>query len=366
MKLVHILTLTVFILAGLTACMGSTQPVGQINSPTIPSPVTPLPSAYVEVQPQASATVPLTPSPTATPIPNPMSIAYLRQGSYPGSPVTIEENLAATDRYRRYIASYQSEGLKIYALLTVPYGKKPASGWPVIIFNHGYIPPSEYKTTQRYVAYVDAFARAGYIVFKPDYRGHGESQGTPSGPYTSPAYTIDVLNALASIKQYADADPARIGMWGHSMGGQITMRCMVTVKDIKAGVIWGGVVAPYPDLFYNWRRLLPSHTATPQQETRRWGSGLASTFGDPLENPDFWASISPNTYLGDLSGPVQLHHGLNDETVPFAFSQTLYDEILEAGKISELYLYKRDNHNISENFKTAIQRSVEFFDRYVK
>ena len=366
MKIVHILIIAGFLLTGLTACTGAIQPLGQTTSIGTPSPVMTLPPPQVKVVTQASATIPPTPSPTATPIPNPMSITYLRQGSYPGSPVTIEENLAATDRYRRYIASYQSEGLKIYALLTVPYGNKPESGWPMVIFNHGYIPPREYQTTQRYVAYVDAFARAGYIVFRPDYRGHGNSEGSPAGAYTSPAYTIDVLNALASIKQYPDADPARIGMWGHSMGGQITLRSMVTVKDIKAGVIWGGVVAPYPDLFYNWRRLLPSRTATPQQETRRWGSALASTFGDPLENPDFWASISPNSYLTDLSGPIQLHHGLNDETVPSTFSQTLYNDILAAGKTGELYLYKGDNHNISINFKMAIQRSVEFFDRYVK
>ena len=45
--------------------------------------------------------------------------------------------------YRRYYASYFSEGLRIYALLTVPFGEPPAGGWPAIVFNHGYIPPDE-------------------------------------------------------------------------------------------------------------------------------------------------------------------------------------------------------------------------------
>ena len=61
--------------------------------------------------------------------------------------------------------------------MTVPNGPKPATGWPVVIFNHGYIPPAQYVTTERYVAYQDAFARAGYISFKSDYRGHGKSEG---------------------------------------------------------------------------------------------------------------------------------------------------------------------------------------------
>ena len=130
----------------------------------------------------------------------------------------------------------------------MPRGEKPATGWPVVIFNHGYIPPDQYRTTERYVAYVDGFARNGYIVFRSDYRGHGDSEGEASGAYGSPDYTVDVLNAVSAMKQYPDADPNRIGMWGHSMGGYITLRSMVIQDDIKAGVIWAGVVASYPDM----------------------------------------------------------------------------------------------------------------------
>ncbi len=45
-----------------------------------------------------------------------------------------------------------------------------------------------------------------------------------------------------SLKRFKEVDPERIGMWGHSMGGWITMRAMVTSRDIKAGVIWGSKV----------------------------------------------------------------------------------------------------------------------------
>jgi len=65
------------------------------------------------------------------------------------------------------------------------------------------------------------------------------------GAYGDPGYTIDVLNAVASIKSFAQADGDRVGFFGHSMGGYITARAMVVSDDIKAGVIWAGVVAPY-------------------------------------------------------------------------------------------------------------------------
>jgi len=76
----------------------------------------------------------------------------MRGQVYPGSDIIIEQTLAPGRNYSRYIASYRSDGLKIYALLTVPKGEKPKTGWPAIIFNHGYIPPDQYRTTERYVA----------------------------------------------------------------------------------------------------------------------------------------------------------------------------------------------------------------------
>ena len=118
-----------------------TQPLPRPSPQLSPTPVPPMPTA--------------TPTATATPL-HPLSIVAMRKRAYPGSDLVIEQTLAPGSSYSRYIASYRSEGLKIYALLTVPNGEKPATGWPVIIFNHGYIPPTQYQTTERYVAYVDA------------------------------------------------------------------------------------------------------------------------------------------------------------------------------------------------------------------
>lgn len=336
---------------------------GPASRPTL----TIVPSSTATPSPIPTSTQTLIPTavPTATPIPNPLEIAALRAGSYPGSPITIEEKLTPGINYNRYYVSYQSTGLKIYALMTVPRGEKPLTGWPVIIFNHGYIPPDVYRTTERYVAYVDQLARNGYIVFRSDYRGHDRSEGVARGAYSNTNYTVDVLNAVASMKQYPDADPDRMGMWGHSMGGYITLRTMVVSDDIKAGVIWAGVVGSYPDLLYNWRR---GPTASPDSSPRpgSWRTTFAEQYGSPEENPEFWASISANSYLSDISGPLQLHHGTADTDVPVAFSETLFQQMLDANQYVELYTYDGDNHNLSKYFSTAMQRTVEFFDRFLK
>jgi dipeptidyl aminopeptidase/acylaminoacyl peptidase len=321
---------------------------------------TPTLSAPIE-----SLTPPTTPLPTATPIPHPMSITALRNGSYPGSEITIVKELDRGSNYRRYYAYYLSEGLKIYALLTIPMADAPEGGFPAIVFNHGYIPPDVYRTTERYIAYVDEIAKSGYVVFRIDYRGHDASEGEASGAYGSPGYAIDVMNAVASIKQLDEVNPEKIGMWGHSMGGYLTLRSMVASQDVKVGVIWAGVVASYPEMLYNWRRT-GSFTPSPSSRGVGWRTAWLEEFGTPDENTAFWDSVSATSYLADLSGPLQLHHGTLDEDVPLEFSIRLAEQARAVGKVADLYTYEGDNHNISGNFSTAMQRTIDFFDAYLK
>ena len=332
----------------------------QTQSPS----ATPVPSS----NPLPTATASPTKTPTSTPTLHPMNILAARETTYPGSVITIEETLEPGANYYRYYAWYESEGLKIYGLLTVPFGEKPANGWPTIVFNHGYIDPRVYKTTERYIAYVDQLARHGYIVFKIDYRGHDRSEGEASGAYGNPGYTRDVLNAVSSLRAFPQADQERIGMWGHSMGGFLTLRAMVISPVIKAGVIWSGVVGSYPDMICCWHHPevgLPTRTPNPNFRSG-WRTQWQTLYGSPEENPAFWMGISANSYLNDLSGPLQLHAGTADEEVPIKFSQDLFQEVLAVGKTGEFYEYPGDNHNLSNYFNLAMQRTIEFFDKYLK
>jgi len=353
------LLLLILLLSLLTGCLPALDVV-----PT-PTPTTPAPTATATSTLPPSLTPTGTLSPTPTPIPDPMTIQSMRAGSYPGSDIVVERELDRGANYRRYYAWYESEGLKIYGLLTIPDGEMPSGGWPAIVFNHGYIPPNVYRTTERYINYVDRIARAGYVLYRIDYRGHDRSEGEANGAYGNPDYTIDVLNAVASLKKHPQVNPDKIGMWGHSMGGYLTLRSMVITDDVKVGVIWAGVVASYPDLIYNWRRRGP-FTPSPSSRGRGWRTRWIETYGTPEENPEFWAAVSSNSYVADLSGPLQLHHGTEDEDVPLAFSIRLAEEVRTVGGIADLYTYEGDNHNISRYFTTAMDRTIAFFDQHLK
>ncbi len=309
--------------------------------------------------------------------PHPLQIEVMRAQEYVGSEITIEQTLNFGSDYNTYLTSYLSDGNKIYALMTVPVGERPTSGWPVIIFNHGYINPSDYRTTVNYLYYMDLFASSGYIVFKSDYRGHGNSEGEIIGAgYGSPGYTNDVLNAIASLKNYPDADPNRFGMWGHSMGGQVTLRAMVVSDEIKAGVIWAGVIAPYPEIItrssysgQDWN-LSGGEVNLSVQEWingfEDWLAEFTDKYGSYEQNPDFWNTISPNSYLADLSGPIQIHHGTGDRMIPLEWSENFIQDMSDANQPYEFYIYEGDDHNISTHYFEAMRRSVAFFDQYVK
>ena len=133
---------------------------------------------------------------TPTPMPfRDMTIPYLRELTYKSELSELETAFDGSN-YTAYTTSYTSDDFKINGLLTRPNGEAPSGGWPAVVFVHGYIPPASYETQgQAYSSYVDYLASSGYVVFKIDLRGHGQSEGEPGGAYYSSEYITDVINA---------------------------------------------------------------------------------------------------------------------------------------------------------------------------
>lgn len=291
-----------------------------------------------------------------------LTIEVLRQLEIEPSDIIIEQALINGDNYARYIASYISEDNKIYGLLTIPFGDVPEGGFKAIVFNHGYIPPTSYVTTERYVAYVDALARSGFVVFKIDMRGHGNSEGEPAGSYFSPAYTIDALTALHSLQRMEIIDPDGIGMWGHSMAGNLVLRAMLIDPDVKAGVIWAGAVYSYDD----FARYAISDTSFVAPTTETASSvrrrEIFETYGRPNTEEPYWRAVSLTNHIDYLENPVQIHHAIDDDVVNIGYSRDLAAVLRNAGKTYELYEYDTGGHNIgSPSFDLAMQRTIAFF-----
>jgi dipeptidyl aminopeptidase/acylaminoacyl peptidase len=308
---------------------------------------------------------------TITPTPNtsfPLSIAAMRAKDYPGSDLVIEQTLSPGPNYSRFIAFYHSDGLKIYGLLTVPTGAKPSGGWPVILINHGYIPPKEYSTITSYSAVVSAFAASGFITFKPDYRGNGNSEGQPTQVYVSPDYVTDSMNALATIKKYKDANPKKIGIWAHSMGGNIALHQLVLPVDVQAVNIWSGVVGNYTNILSWWDKRVATGILTTQndQQTANRVNEFRQAHGTPHSNPAFWNAIDPTKFLSAVNVPMLIQVGTADTVVPEDFSTSLDTSLKDLGKDVQLTTYPGADHNLVPDSAFAYAASLAFFTKHLR
>lgn len=302
-----------------------------------------------------------------TPMPfHEMTVPYLRERTYE-SRLSDREIAYQGSNYTAYLTSYESDGFKVNGLLTVPDGDTPRGGYPAIVFIHGYIPPTQYQTTQQYRDYVDYLARNGFVVFKIDLRGHGSSEGEAGGGYYGSDYIVDTLNAYSALAHADFVNPELIGLWGHSMAGNVVLRSMVSKPTIKAAAVWGGAVFTYED----WdtygiddNSYRPPDTSSDRQQRRQL---LFDEHGRYSADSEFWQQVSPKAYLNDIQGAISLHHAVNDPVVNIGYSRDLTTLLDDTDVVHELHEYSGGGHNISPPYFTeAMADTTEFFKEYLQ
>ena len=290
-----------------------------------------------------------------------LTIPYLRSQKYDSS-VSELESYSRNQAYESYRTSYQSDSLRINGLLTIPTGEPPAGGFPAVIFVHGYIPPTLYRTEKNYESYVDYLARRGIVVFKIDLRGHDQSEGEASGAYFSGDYVVDVLNAYSAVQKMEQVNQDRVGLWGHSMAGNVVFRALTVKKDIPKAVIWAGAVYTYDDFSTFGIDDTSYRPPTDGTERQRKRNELFDLYGRYDPDSWFWQQVPATNYLDGVKAAIQVHHAVDDSVVDIGYSRNLM-QVLDATSIPhQLYEYQSGGHNISgSSFNQAMQRSVEFF-----
>lgn len=290
-----------------------------------------------------------------------LTILYLRNREYTSKLGELKQE-SQTTNYTSYLTNYDSDGFKVNGLLTIPIGEEPAGGFPAVVFVHGYIPPTLYRTKENYAAYVNYLANRGIMVFKIDLRGHDQSEGEANGAYYSSDYVIDVLNAYSALQADARVNKNKIGLWGHSMAGNVLFRAMAVQKNIPKIVIWAGAVYTYEDFGefgIDDNSYRPPVDDSPRRRKRQ---ELMDMYGEFNPESWFWQQVAATNYLDDVSSAVQVHHAVNDDVVGIGYSRNLM-KVLDGSQIQhELFEYQSGGHNISGSaFNQAMQRSTEFF-----
>ncbi len=292
-----------------------------------------------------------------------MTIPYLRSRKYESSLDELRP-YGSSGNFNTYLTSYNSDGLKVNGLLTIPKGEAPQGGWPAVVFVHGYIAPTVYRTTEKYNDYVNYLARNEMVVFKIDLRGHGESEGEPGGSYYSSDYIVDTLNARAALQASEFVNPKAVGLWGHSMAGNVTFRSFVSARDIPALVVWGGAGYSYGDLIkygIDDNSYRPPSTNTQRQNRR---AELRAKYGEFDQDSEFWSQVSPINYLTGVNGAIQVHHAVDDAVVSVGYARDLM-QLLDSTDIPhELFEYSSGGHNLTgSSFSQAMARTVDFYKK---
>lgn len=288
---------------------------------------------------------------------NPYFIESLRKRTFKGSAITIEKEVVRVNHHTIYLASYRSDNLKIYALLSIPAKDKPKAGFPVLILDHGYIDPKSYSTENSYRTTFNTYAsQENFIVIKPDYRANGQSEGDRNNKLNRISYAIDVLNLIASVKYFENADPEKIVLWGHSLGGDVTLRVLEVSDKIKAASLWAPVSAPFPEnILYFVRKRRP-------QEILGYERVISHLF-----DSQFFSKISPIDNLGLIKAPIVIHHGTSDESVPYEWSTILDNKLSDKNITHTFYTYKGEDHNFNQGKRSLIiKRDLEFFKNTIK
>lgn len=304
--------------------------------------------------------------PNAKPAPLPVSIPTLQNRTYESKILEIGETVLNNSSYTAKILTYDSDGLSLHALYTQPKTQKPANGYPVLILNHGYIAPRDYNTINSYSGVTNFFASHGFIVLKPDYRGNAESEGDSDPTLRRFEYPIDVMNLMDNVDQIPNADPNSIFLYGHSMGGEVTLKVLEIIAKkqdfsdrVKAAVLWAPVTDPVKWFAKTHAPGLPEYSSG-----RENLNNLYKVLGNPNSNSKLWQSLSPLSYLSDIKTPIALFHGTSDQTVPNEWSIELYNDLKTLGKIAQLNLYPDNDHNLSLSFSKATQESLDFLNKY--
>jgi dipeptidyl aminopeptidase/acylaminoacyl peptidase len=292
---------------------------------------------------------------TATPTAQPyaqLSIDVLAARAYGGGQIFDLGVLGAYQSFTRHLISYSSDGLTINGFADVPNSEGPL---PVVLVLHGYVDLVGYQVETYTARYAVAFANAGYIAIHPNYRNYAPSESGPNEFRVG--FAIDVMNLIAIVNEQAGqpgllqaANPDAVFLWGHSMGGGISLRVLTVGADVQGAVLYGSMSGDERRNFEQIRDVISNGERGNEELT---------------VSDEVLQQISSIYYYERISVPVSIHHGDIDDVVPPAWSQELCGMLQAMGKEAECFTYHNMPHIFyGDNDELLIQRSLDFFERH--
>ncbi len=271
----------------------------------------------------------------------------------------VEENaLTPHHPYYPYLSSHVKteygtlkavDGQTLHYELRKPLNFDASKRYPVFLSTYG--GPGEQVVGRKWASLFEQYmAQQGYVVFALDNRGSARRERA----FTDVIYgnlgrneVQDQLTGIDWLRSQSFVDAKRIGVFGWSYGGFMTVRLLAAASDrIAAGV----AVAPVTD----WS-LYDTHYTEHYLRT-------------PKDNPEGYAQSGVFAQLDGLRSPLLLVHGMADDNVLFTNSTRLMDAMQKKGIQFDLMTYPGGKHGLSGpvSQKHVFHAIANFFDRHLK
>jgi len=272
----------------------------------------------------------------------------------------VEENaLDDTHPYAPYLATRPTsrfgtleagDGQLLHYRMMTPPGFDPDASYPAVVYVYGG-PHGQNVENKWQVGVNEILARNGYIVFTLDNRGTSYRGVAFDAPIHRRMGHVEVEDQMVGVDylrslDYVDAD--RIGVWGWSYGGYMTLMCLLLEPEAFAVGVSGAPVTDWAlyDTHYTERYL-----------------------GTPQDNADGYLASSVFPYVENLAAPLLLVHGMADDNVLYTHSTKLYKALQDAGKPFDIMAYPGSKHGLSRVPETGSHfyaQLLRYLDAHLK
>jgi dipeptidyl aminopeptidase/acylaminoacyl peptidase len=249
------------------------------------------------------------------------------------------------------------DGAQVYARMFTPemVGAKRHASAPAVVFVHGagYLQNAHKYWSSYYREYMfhHLLASRGYVVLDPDYRasaGYGRDWRTSIYRWMGGKDLEDVVDGAKFLVDTQKVNARRIGVYGGSYGGFITLMAMFTSPDTFAA---GAALRPVTD----WAHYNHNYTS--------------NILNEPQNDIEAYRKSSPIYFAEGLKGALLICHGMVDVNVHFQDSVRLAQRLIELRKENwELAVYPVEDHGFVEETSWAdeYKRILKLFEENLK
>ncbi|HVF68320.1 MAG TPA: alpha/beta fold hydrolase [Pyrinomonadaceae bacterium] len=248
------------------------------------------------------------------------------------------------------IVSFRArDGATVYGRIYKPAASR-AKGGPAVVFVHGagYLQDVHKWWSSYYREYMfhHLLAERGFTVLSIDYRGsagYGRDWRTGIYRHMGGKDLDDHVDAVRYLVNEHGVDPRRVGIYGGSYGGFITLMAMFTTPDIFAA---GAALRPVTD----WAHYNHPYTA--------------NILNEPQDDPEAYRRSSPIYFAEGLKGSLLICHGMVDTNVNFQDSIRLVERLIELRKENwQIAPYPVEDHTFdrADSWADEYKRILKLF-----